>query len=154
MLRTRYLLIGALLAAWLLAGCKTAVETQKKSPAEIVGTLQVTFDGQTCAVQGPDSVSAGKVVVQFNNNSLESTSVGFFRLTDGKTFQDVMDLIGEGGSEVKVPAWIKGPVNPDVAPGGFWEDDFPVVAGGTYAVVCLQTILNHAWAGAGLSVAP
>ena len=153
-MRNRLLLIFVVLVllSGLMAGCQSAPD--EKGPADVVGTLVVAFDGQTCAVQGPESVPSGKVIVHFNNQSELTIMVGFYRLTDGKTWEDLTALIGEPGSSVSVPEWVKGPVNTEVLPGVYWEDDFPVNPGKTYALVCLDMANQLAWPGAPLAIEP
>jgi len=66
-------------------------------------TLEITFDGNTCAVAGPQQVTTGEQVFLLTNLSGRSAYLWVGRQYPGVTWQDVLDAMGPSGSYSTVP---------------------------------------------------
>jgi len=95
----------------MLSGCSPRAETR---------AITLTFDGETCQYDGPSAIPEGEVTIVLNNQSEYEMSLWAARLDEGKTWQDILDYIGQPGSSVELPSWAewrvlasKAPDNPD-----------------------------------------
>ena len=100
---TRLVLFAATMSAALvlLAGCssadeESAVEDAATSPAEATGAderedLAVTFDGTTCAYDGPSEHSPGVLEVEFDNDNDVGGAALLLRLNEDTTFDEFAD---------------------------------------------------------------
>lgn len=131
------------------------VEEPSPAAPSVSGEFKVIFDGGECSVTGPAEIPAGSRVFRFTNESGKSASLYLCRLDQGRTWEDVVDYIGEPGSPVPEAAWCRSilqrrvsvPEDPDA-----WV--FPFEAG-AYAVVCEQSEdPPGVWAGAVIGVRP
>ena len=118
--------------------------------------VQLTFDGEQCIYEGPSVLSAGEgqVEVVFHNESSEASFFWFGRLDEGRTTQEMIDLIAEDPSAT-APSWTvdvwtqermlanssNGPVMRTVAPG-------------LHNLACGPELPPHVYFGGELTVTP
>jgi hypothetical protein len=131
--------IWGILATLLLVGCgaPTATLISEPSPEPIVEVGEVTFNGTECIVSIPTELQPGRYSFVLKNLSEEE--VGFYvsRLTDGKTFQDLLDFQNEPGDYVPHHNWIKNAVGLGSAwqkPDGGEVYSFKLISEGEYVV--------------------
>ena len=114
------------------------------------GSAEVTFNGSDCAYSGPETVSAGKVIV-FDNQSERSARLDVGKLDEGRTLDDLVEASAELGSEAESagrPPWITGGTIFESLAGESATRDlaFPP---GNYSLICLQ---DSAFTGALLTI--
>jgi len=94
----------------------------------------VTVTATDYAFQAPDSMAAGAVTVQLVNHGKELHQAQLIRLEQGKTLNDVAQVLKGGGPP---PAWIKFVGGPNgIAPGQETQAT-AVLPPGNYAYICL-----------------
>ena len=77
-----------LLAVPLLVGC---------TQGEVVQNPEISFDGGNCRYKGPEVVSEGNLAFVFKNLSDKpSAHLHVSLLTEGTTWQDILDLAAKG----------------------------------------------------------
>jgi hypothetical protein len=118
--------------------------------------IQVTFDGQSCQYSGPEFVEEGNVVIELKNLSESYVELEIARIEEGKTWQDLLDYIGEpGNTGTSLPTWVSHvyirvvPDNPDAREYAFKP--------GLHSIVCLSQnggVEFAIWPGASLDVRP
>ncbi|MEA1976568.1 MAG: hypothetical protein U9N80_01560 [Chloroflexota bacterium] len=127
------LLVGALAAIWLV-GCSTKVEVEA---VEVTEDLILTFDGSSCKYDGPQVIREGEITMIMNNLSDSPVGLDLAKLDDDKTWQDMLDYIGEPGSNKQRPYFItkenRRVVISDPRAAIFTPDP------GFYVIVCYQT---------------
>ena len=104
------LLIGCILLA-LLTGCATpALETTKPTseplPETVIEMGEVIYDGTECNVSVPTELPPGRYSIVLKNLSEEEVKLWTQRITEGKTYQDLLDLQNEPGEYVPKPDWV------------------------------------------------
>lgn len=84
-----YLMMLAILATSMvvIAGCK---------PVDTAQELVVTFNGEDCRYEGPDSVYEGTHAISLNNETEMHVSLGVLKLDEGRSWQDVVDYYASG----------------------------------------------------------
>ncbi|MCJ7566858.1 MAG: hypothetical protein MUO58_04900 [Anaerolineales bacterium] len=126
-------LVVAFAAIWIV-GCSAKVDVEA---VEVTEDLTVTFDGSSCKYDGPQVIREGEITMIMNNLSDSPVFVDLARLDDDKTWQDMLDYIGEPGSYKQRPGWItkenRRPVISDPRAAIFSPDP------GYYVIVCYQT---------------
>jgi hypothetical protein len=145
--------LAAALAVLVLGACGDdgdgeSVETDV-APGDDVPHL--TFDGSSCVFDGPSEVAAGEVAVELTNTSGGYANVIVVRLDEGKTGQDLGDLIGPGEAQGSPPSWAHDMGGQPPAASGEtmrWEAN---LAAGEYAALCNQS-RGATYFGTGLTV--
>jgi hypothetical protein len=109
--------LSAILVALLLGGCGTPVTspTTEPSPEPAVELGDIIFDGTECTVSGPTELSPGKYSYVLKDLSDYEVIVHIHRLSDGKTFQDVLDQQSEPGEHFPNQDWMSPVVEPGFA---------------------------------------
>jgi hypothetical protein len=122
------------LAAILIVGCTAKVEVEA---IEVTEDLIVTFDGSSCKYDGPQVIREGEITMIMNNLSDSPVGLDLAKLDDDKTWQDMLDYIGEPGSHKQRPYFItkenRRVVISDPRAAIFTPDP------GFYVIVCYQT---------------
>ncbi len=118
-----------------LVGCSTRNEIEA---IEVTEDLIVTFDGKTCEYDGPLVIREGEITMIMNNLSDSKVTLDLAKLDDDKTWQDMLDYIGEPGSLKQRPGFItkenRKPVISDFSAAIFNPGP------GNYVIVCYQTV--------------
>jgi hypothetical protein len=123
-----------------LGGCKSGDMDQD---------IILTFDGEECKYDGPSVVTAGDRVMTLKNTTEHESQLIVVKLDEGKTWQDMIDFVGEPGS---APGWLPGvstvmttfvPDNPEAREYSLQD--------GLYAIFCVD-IEDRIWPGAPLEV--
>ena len=65
--------------------------------------MNLTFDGQECVHEGPESIAAGEVRLTLVNKSDVPTFLAALKLHDGKTLEDVVSYLATTARDV--PGW-------------------------------------------------
>jgi hypothetical protein len=165
----KQLMIGCLLFA-LLTSCATLAP--ELSPTNIPSTatpettsceevegmcLELSFDGENCAYEGPTDLKPGLVTLIFLNESDGWAASNLIKLLGDKTLQDVIEYNGEEPSTKHAPSWsvdVPG-VWKEINPGEshFWEG---VLEPGIHALVCARSPpwpeSIGVWLGTGITV--
>ena len=97
-----------LLAFLLLFSC-TTTEPKQNPTDEFVEFGIVTFTGNECDVSGQNEIPTGNYLITVNNLSEHNLRMGVVRLTEGKTFQDMIDFQGEPGKYIPFIPFISYP---------------------------------------------
>lgn len=129
--------------AILLFGCAGAAQEQG---------IEITFDGESCRYQGPESVVAGNVVIELTNLTQGYVLLDVYRLDAGKSWEDVLMHLGRPESYALRPSWASGGSNRSV-PGNPNAREFHLEVG-TYAITCqyMGPRSNGVWPSAPLKV--
>ncbi len=85
----------------LLVGCGASATTPTPSPP-----IEVFFYGNECTVSGPTEIPKGDHPIVLNDQSDMNVILLVGKLTDGKTFQDLLDLQSEPGESFPKPSWV------------------------------------------------
>lgn len=96
-----YLFVAA--AFVLTAGCSP---DEKVEAVEVTEDLIFTFDGKTCEFDGPKVILEGEITLILDNLTEFPAFVDLAMLDDDKTWQDMLNYIGEPGSYKQRPDWI------------------------------------------------
>ncbi len=122
-------------AFFFFVGCSTKDDIEAIVVTE---DLIVTFDGKTCEYDGPQVIREGEITMIMNNLSDSPVTLDLAKLDDDKTWQDMLEYIGEPGSYKQRPDWItkenRKPVISDHRAAIFSPDP------GDYVIVCYQTV--------------
>lgn len=112
--RTRPLNLGRL--GWLVAaGVLAMISAACGDDAEEAGTIQITFDGESCRYDGPESTVAGPVVITLNNpTDHQYLHLHLFTFIGDKGWQDLVELMGGDKAERPPPPWITNVVPTEV----------------------------------------
>lgn len=126
-------LVVVLAALW-IGGCSAKAEVEA---VEVTEDLIVTFDGSSCTYDGPQVIREGEITMIMDNLTDTPVGLDLAKLDDGKTWQDMLDYIGEPGSHKQRPYFItkenRSPVISDFRASIFTPDP------GFYVIVCYQT---------------
>ena len=75
------------------------------SPEPIIELGEVIFDGTVCNATIPSELPPGKYSMVLRNLTEEDVNIWTERITEGKTYQDVLDLQDKPGDWVPEPDW-------------------------------------------------
>lgn len=77
-------------------------ESLAKVQAAMAPTMTVTFDGNECTYDGPDTVSAGQITVNWNikGQARDGYALAIVTLDEGKTFEDL-----DAWPSIDAPLW-------------------------------------------------
>ena len=116
------------------SGCSPEEEVEA---VEVTEDLIFTFDGKTCEYDGPKVVVEGEITLILENLSDLPAFVDLAKLDDDKTWEDMLNYIGEPGSYKQRTTWItketRKPVLSDPSAAIFSPDP------GNYVLVLYQT---------------
>ena len=139
----------ATVAAVLLAiGCGSGDDTSGTGTADAnpADALQLTFDGDSCAYEGPTELAAGPATLTFINSSDEPAFMEIAWHTGDETAQDAIDYVGEEPTSKFHPSWTRevlGAYNV-IEPGEtfLWEGELePAI----HQIVCGMSSPNRVW---------
>jgi hypothetical protein len=100
-------------AFFLIAGCSPV---EKVEAVKVTDDLIFTFDGTTCEYDGPKVILEDEITLILDNLTGFPAFVDLAKLDDDKTWQDMLNYIGEPGSYKQRPDWItKEPRKPIVS---------------------------------------
>jgi hypothetical protein len=99
-------LTGSFILAF-LAGCTPAAQETPTAEPNIL--FEVTLDGEECTFSGPTEVSTGKIDIAFDIKGDRNFGPWVDRFTDGKTFQDFLDIYLGPEEPHPEPVWVKHP---------------------------------------------
>lgn len=85
-----------------LLGCSTG--NGSEDPVQ-VDELTITYEPESCVYDGPKVIQSGEIKVVFNNLSENTVIYGIFLLTEGKSWQDIVDNFREKNRNVGMPDW-------------------------------------------------
>ena len=93
------LLFGLVIVTLLVSACGGG---EKASPTPVPPTMTVTFDGNECTYDGPDTVSAGQITVNWNikGQARDGYALAIVTLDEGKTFEDL-----DAWPSIGAPSW-------------------------------------------------
>ncbi len=115
--------------------------------------LELSFDGESCTYVGPTDLKSGPVTLLFLNKSEDGAMANLVRHTGDKTYQDMIDYIGEEPSKISAPVWADGVpgVLGEVKAGEsrIWEG---VLEQGIHTLLCINLTPFGVWLGVGLTV--
>jgi len=128
-----WLIAVVLLLTLTLAACSSPDATPSASPSEIT----VTFEGDECIYNGPESVPAGRIPILLDvrdQTAHEEYFVGVSTLDEGKTYDDLVAAPFETG----LPLWVhdQGSVSADK---GTSQSTTVILYEGPMYLVCLTT---------------
>lgn len=109
------------------------------TPTPFYFEFEVTFDGHQCSVLGPSETTIGSKLFVFTNNSGKRTTLYLCRLEAEKSWNDVLDYIGEPGSDVPEVVWCTktvGTLKGLDERSYVWKFSFQE---GEYSILCEQT---------------
>jgi hypothetical protein len=90
-------------AFFFIAGCSPEEEVEAVEGTE---DLIFTYDGKTCEFDGPKVILEGEITLILDNLTDFPVFVDPAKLDDDKTWQDMLNYIGEPGSYKQRPGWI------------------------------------------------
>ena len=107
------------------------------SPEGEIRDLVVTYDGETCQYEGPESIVQGEVTMVLNNlTDSRYVHLHLGRLDEGKTRQDLVEYVGDAISTSPAPWWS------EIYGVSFTKRDRKVkeylVEPGNYAIACAE----------------
>lgn len=129
------------LATFALAGC-AAKDAPKPDAAPsaapaVVAPKEVTLTAKEFSFDAPDTISAGLVSLKLVNQGQQMHHVQLARLSDGKTYADLMEGLKTMKPGSPPPPWmhdVAGPNSP--VPGGGESVALVPLEAGTYAILC------------------
>jgi hypothetical protein len=130
MTRLLKLSLGVTLLILIAVGCSSGAE---------IPVITITWDGQSCHYQGPETVKTEeiKVIYQDEDPGGRTNVLRFKRLEEGKTWEDFLGILpndGEGGPvSEKPPAWLQPVMG---SPGENENEQIFTVKPGNYAIWC------------------
>ena len=92
------LIIFFLLGSLVVVGCAP------QEDAQYIDRIEVIFDGESCIYDGPKVIFEGEVVVTINNTSEPSAVLEVHQITEGKTWEDVIEYYQE--QSIGRPLWL------------------------------------------------
>ena len=100
-------MMWAIFVLFLLVGCgaPAATPTSEILPETIVKS-EIMFDGNDCIVKGPAEVPAGEYTFIFIDQSDRNAELWVANISDGKTFQDLVDLQPGPGIDYPKPEFV------------------------------------------------
>jgi hypothetical protein len=113
--------------------------------------LMVTFDGEQCLVDGPDTAPAGIVFFGLDNQSGETARIGLGKLDAGLTAEEVIASYKPGSTDPPSGATIYNGTKGVMA--GKTLDEYGIdMEPGVYTVVCAFVSSGAGYMGAGLTI--
>ena len=144
--RRRWLAVAGCL--FLVAGCGS----DSGESAE-VRDMRLVYDGESCVYEGGDTLVAGTISLEFDNQSFHTAAMNMVRHAGDETIADMIEYIGDEPSPKHAPMWTRD--IPDVwrlvAAGESyrWEGELePSI----HTLVCAQVDPIGVYFGAGLTV--
>jgi len=111
--------IWVILITLVLAGCGASAAAPTPVPATAtlppIPEIEITYDGNECTVSGPTELPTGWHSFVIYDLSELDVALYVSRLTDGKTFKDLLDEQGEPGRYWLKPSWVIHASQPGVA---------------------------------------
>ena len=147
----------AILITLLLVGCgaPAATPTSGPLPESIAEVGEVIFDGTECTVLGPTELPTGKYSFVLKDLSKINVNLYVSRLTDGKTYQDLLDGQSEPGEYYPKPDWVVHAIEPGSAwskPDGGEVHTYFLTREGEYAIYLGTDVPPSLWFCAPLRV--
>ena len=117
--------------------------------------FDITFDGNECNIVGPDTIPQGKVTLIMHNPSDEEYWVDITRISEGKTWDDLVEYFGPPGSEHSgIPFWAEW-AGEGLAYAGQTTEYSPFLVKGEYGLDCVlggYPLPGRHWIGGPLTV--
>ncbi len=82
-------------------GCSSGEQEpviESKSVMEGDPVITITFDGEVCDHQGPEITNGDELVLVFHGLDLQTNYPMFYRMEDGKTWEDFLALFPNDGA--------------------------------------------------------
>lgn len=100
-------MMWAIFILFLLVGCgaPAATPTSEILPETTV-KFEIMFDGNDCIVTGPAEVPAGEYTFIFIDQSDRNAELWVANISDGKTFQDLVDMQPGPGIDYPKPEFV------------------------------------------------
>jgi hypothetical protein len=117
--------------------------------------LNITFDGDECIIEGPDTIPRGNVSLIMHNPGDEEYWVAIEDIGEGKTWDDLVAYMGPPGSERSgPPEWTEGTPGLGKALGGQTSEYSTFLLTGEYGLICIlpTNIPYRNWMGMPLTV--
>jgi hypothetical protein len=109
-------LILVFLIMFLFIGCSatdsTTTPIQPTATIILVPQIEVIFDGNECTLSGQTELPLGYHSIVFYDQSELDLNLHVNRITDGKTYQDLIDVQWEPDGYWKKPAWVITEIQP------------------------------------------
>lgn len=115
----------------------TDVDSGQEERDEV--TLTVTWDGSTCAYEGPTELTPGVVLIEIVNSTDEDAGTEIVRIDDGSTFEDFVEALQPEPDLGDVPDFVSQGYGQAFASAGDVGTIRSALDEGEYALVCLQT---------------
>lgn len=75
-------------------------------PTEIPIIFQLSFDGEECTLSGPAEVQPGEMSIRLVDLTDNDNGIWTGLITDGHTYQDLLDMQSEPGDYFRKPDWV------------------------------------------------
>lgn len=147
-MRSRFLAFASLCS---LAACKggdatpnadsSAAATTAAAP---VAPTVVTISAKEFSYEAPDTIQSGVVTVKLVNNGAELHHIQLLKLSDGKSYADLVTGLKAMKPTDAPPPWIHDVAGPNAPlPGGGISEITEMLAPGDYAIVCFIPSADH-----------
>jgi hypothetical protein len=116
---------------------------------------EISFDGKECTYSGLTELVVGEYSFVFKNQSDLDVILILARLSDGRTFQDFLGILGEPGEYVPKPDWVKyapEPGSAQIRTDGGEVHTYILKIAGEYAIYVLIGSPFNIWVGTPLYV--
>jgi len=138
--RIRFFIFVLILILVVCIGCSATPTTA--APVK-VDKLTVTFEPGKCIYDGPKLISQGEVIVTFKNTTRSIANLDIRKFTEGKIWQDLVDIFKEKNQGIGAPTWLSEvSFKPNLADNSIMTYNFEP---GLYAIGCGE-ILTGSWA--------
>jgi hypothetical protein len=111
----------------------------------------VTFDGETCQVEGPDTAPAGRVYFNLDNQSDSQARIGLFKVNAGLDAAEVLAATEPGSGEYPDGTTFYNGTG-SVLAGKVMSDNVIEVEPGEYIVACGFVTPEKGYPGAVLTI--
>ena len=138
--KTTLIFIFLLIISILISGCST---NEISEEPVVVDEMIVTYKPENCEYVGPTVIQHGEIKVIFDNQTDENVIYDIFLLPNGKSWQDIVDIISGGSKHVGMPNWAilqSGKINIHDT-----REKVYNLEPGSYALVCCEITPTGGW---------